>query len=65
MGLHPDTPPEDLMLVAALVDERGHQIGVEPSAAVRDEYERTRRWVQAEVDAREKGRPDATRKPQP
>ena len=49
MGLPPDTPPEEILLVSPVIDEQGRQIGIEPAKAIRDEYERTRRWVAEEA----------------
>lgn len=63
MGLPADTPPEDLLLLTVIVDANGRQLGVEPSKDVRNEYERTRRWVAEEVDARAKGNPHARTEP--
>lgn len=59
LGLPPDTPPEDILLVSPVVDEQGRMLGREPAADVRQEFERCRRWLAAEVDARAKGSTEA------
>jgi hypothetical protein len=44
LGLDPETPPEDLLLVQRVVDrETGRTLGIEPAKAVVDEFNRCRR----------------------
>jgi len=48
LGLDPDTPPDDLLLLERQVDETGRQLGVQPARAVVKEYQRCCRWVEEE-----------------
>jgi len=48
MGLDPDTPPEDLMLVEPLIDEAGRHLGAQPAGAVIREFHRCSRWLKSE-----------------
>jgi len=48
LGLDPDTPIDDLLLVERVVDEYGRTLGVQPARAVTKELDRCRRWVEEE-----------------
>ena len=48
LGLPPDTPPEDLLLVEPVVDASGHMLGCQPARAVTEELRRCERWAEDE-----------------